>query len=639
MVIGKIQKFEIWRVLIMLLFLGVVSFVSTETPKAQEVREIAINSNFDYDTVENFGVLNRDDQPTSRELVLPKQKVELKYFPYEPDQLDYFSLESLSILNTASLESQFFNQTTIDLEVSPSLFDQARPFLESFKLYTLPEVAEALLDHYRQHPKFVWITDGFENDKAFDALEILSNADKYGLNPKHYEITIPKSSNQDQPEQNKLQNQIKFEMVLSAKVLTYVLDGTRGRINPNVISIYHDLPRHKVDLSRILSNILSADTDDFVSYYLQSIHPNNRYFNDLVEELERLRDSPEIERVEIGPETLIKPGKIHVELPNVIAAIQMKASNQLLNKHADTLNSYQGSVIYTGPLIEFVRDFQAEAELEVDGIVGKNTIQALHIESNTGKIEKVKFAMERIRWLPRNLGSKRVFVNQAAFSASYFENNVEKLKTRTVVGTKENQTYFFYDQIERVEYNPTWGVPKSIVINEMAPSLIEDPNHLADGDYVITSLDGQPLDVSMVDWQSVATKQSLVRIRQRPGVTNALGKLKIMFPNSHAIYMHDTPEKNLFNRRIRAFSHGCIRLQDPRGMAAAVLNTDTNHIDKQINRGLTRSEQVTSEIPVFVTYFTAWPKEDGEIGYYTDIYDRDDYLRTAEIKTNLVRIH
>ena len=156
---------------------------------------------------------------------------------------------------------------------------------------------------------------------------------------------------------------------------------------------------------------------------------------------------------------------------------------------------------------------------------------------------------------------------------------------------------------------------------------------------VITSLDGQPLDVSMVDWQSVATKQSLVRIRQRPGVTNALGKLKIMFPNSHAIYMHDTPEKNLFNRRIRAFSHGCIRLQDPRGMAAAVLNTDTNHIDKQINRGLTRSEQVTSEIPVFVTYFTAWPKEDGEIGYYTDIYDRDDYLRTAEIKTNLVRIH
>ena len=210
MVIGKIQKFEIWRVLIMLLFLGVVSFVSTETPKAQEVREIAINSNFDYDTVENFGVLNRDDQPTSRELVLPKQKVELKYFPYEPDQLDYFSLESLSILNTASLESQFFNQTTIDLEVSPSLFDQARPFLESFKLYTLPEVAEALLDHYRQHPKFVWITDGFENDKAFDALEILSNADKYGLNPKHYEITIPKSSNQDQPEQNKLQNQIKF---------------------------------------------------------------------------------------------------------------------------------------------------------------------------------------------------------------------------------------------------------------------------------------------------------------------------------------------------------------------------------------------------------------------------------------------
>ena len=639
MVIGKIQKCEIWRVLLVLLLFGVVTFVSTETPKAQGIEKIAINSDFDYDSVENFGTLNRDDQPATLKPVLPKQKVDLKYFPYEPDQLDYYSLESLSILNTASLENQFSNQTTIDSDVFPSLFDQARPFLGSFKLYTLPEVAEALLNHYKKHPEFVWITDGLENDKAFDALEVLSNADKYGLNPKHYEIVIPKNSNDDQAERNQLQNQIEFEMVLSAKVLTYVLDGTRGRINPNIISIYHDLPRHKVDLSRILLNILSADTNDFVSYYLQSIHPNNRYFNDLVEELEKLRNSPEIEQVEIAPETLIKPGKIHIELPNVIAAIQKKASSQLLNKHADTLNSYQGSVIYTGPLIEFVSDFQTEAELEVDGIVGKNTIQALHIESNTEKIEKVKFAMERIRWLPRNLGAKRVFINQAAFSASYFEDNIEKLKTRTVVGTKDNQTYFFYDQIERVEYNPTWGVPKSIVVNEMAPSLIEDPNHLADGDYVITSLDGQTLDVSAVDWQSVASKQSLVRIRQRPGTTNALGKLKIMFPNSHAIYMHDTPEKKLFNRRIRAFSHGCVRLQDPRGMAAAVLNTDINHIDKQINRGLTRSEQVTSEIPVFVTYFTAWPKEDGEIGYYTDIYDRDDYLRTAEVKTNLARIH
>ena len=637
MVHGKMKEIEIGRGFAISVLFGVVLTVFTGYSIAQEAGDIVINSDFDYDTLENFGVLNRDNEPKIKKPVLPLPKVELKYFPYEPDQLDYYSLNSLFI-EPASLENQIPLKNSTDSEYSQSLFDQARPFLASFKLFTLPEVAKALNSHYQQNPEFIWFTDGLENNKALEAIEVLSNADKYGLNPRHYEISITKSFNKSNETRDKLQNQIEFEMILSAKVLTYVLDGTRGRINPNIISVYHDLPRHKVDLSPILLNISTSTEVDFVTHYLQSIHPNNRYFNRFVEELAKLREAPEVEQITIAQDTLIKPGKLHVELPNVIVAIQKKASQQLLKNHEETLNSYQGSVIYTGPLIELVRDFQTEAELEVDGIIGKNTIQALHIESNTEKIEKVKFAMERIRWLPRNLGAKRVFINQAAFSASYYEDNIEKLKTRTVVGTKENQTNFFYDQIERVEYNPTWGVPKSIVVNEMAPSLLEDPNHLANGNYVITSLDGQTLDVSSVDWQSVASKQSLVRIRQRPGSTNALGKLKIMFPNSHAIYMHDTPEKKLFNRRIRAFSHGCVRLQDPRKMAAAVLNTNTDHIDKQINRGLTRSEQVAGEIPVYVTYFSAWPKENGEMGYYTDVYDRDDYLRTAEVKTNLARI-
>ena len=638
MVTRKNKLLGVWRGLLYPLLFGMSFLVVVDIPEAQEDTEVAINSDFDYDAIDNIGILHRDDQPATSVPKLPKQKIETNYFDYTPDKLDYHSLASLSTLTTAAFEDQFTTESIVNSDGITPLFDQARPFLESFELYALPEVAEALINHYQQHPEFVWITNGIVNEKAFEAMDILSTADEFGLNPNHYEITLPKISTENLQERNILQNLIEFEMVLSSKVLTYVLDGTRGRINPNLISSYHDLPRHEVDLSHILTNISTADKSDFVGHYLESIHPNNRYFNYLVVELKNLRKLPEIEQIVIASDTLIKPGKIHVELPNVIAAIQLKASTQLLNKHKKTLDLYESSVIYTAPLIELVRDFQTEAELEVDGIVGKNTVQALHFESVTEKIEKVKFAMERLRWLPRNLGTKRVFINQAAFNVSYFEENIEKLNMRTVVGTKENQTNFFYDQIERVEYNPTWGVPKSIVVKEMAPSLIEDPTHLDDGNYEITSLDGQPLQVDMVDWHSVATKKSLVRIRQRPGSSNALGKLKILFPNTHAIYMHDTPEKKLFNRRIRAFSHGCIRLQDPRGMAAAVLNTNINHIDKQIARGLTTSEKVAGELPVYVTYFSAWPRENGEIGYYTDIYDRDDFLRTAEVKTNLARI-
>ncbi len=579
--------------------------------------------------------LRRHQQRQRTRVHAPKISVKTtRYYNYKAEKPRLIALNSLSKVETASAD---------DLAApiaGTSPFDEARPFLADLKLRALPEVGEALKAHYQQYPHLVWISDGRINAKARNALVALSSADEYGLDPADYDVVLPARSNiqsetGDLNEDDlRLRNLVEFEMTLSAKVLTYVLDATRGRINPNKISGYHDLPQHKVDLAGALSVV--SETDD-VKTYLAGVNPNNAQFRTLTEELARLKDADESTRIEIAEGTLIKPGMLHEELPDVITAILRKGSDELKEKHAAAFAGYLGGTDYSPPLVDLVRDFQQENGLTPDGIVGKNSIRVMVDMTNAEKIEKVQLAMERLRWLPRQLGPRRVFINQPAFRAAYFENDQEKLNMRVVVGKKANQTNFFYDEIETVEYNPYWGVPRSIIVKEMLPKLYADPSYLDRNNYEVTTAGGRHVLSRNVDWYAMAARNAPVNIRQRPGKGNALGELKILFPNKHAIYMHDTPSKSLFQKDVRAFSHGCIRLQDPRAMAAAVLGTDTNYIASQIALGKNKAEEVPGNIPVYVSYFTAWPKADQTVGYHADIYSRDTYLKKAIAATAKAR--
>jgi len=249
----------------------------------------------------------------------------------------------------------------------------------------------------------------------------------------------------------------------------------------------------------------------------------------------------------------------------------------------------------------------------------------------------VRLAMERLRWHPRNLGSRHVFINQPAYRARYIHNGEEKLSMRAIVGKRSNQTTFFHDMIDRVEYNPYWGVPQSIIVNEMLPKLRANPGYLDEQGYEVTTQSGRRISSSSVDWRTVGGGVVPFNVRQYPGARNALGELKILFPNKHAIYMHDTPSRSLFKRERRALSHGCVRLQDPRGMAAAVLGTTVSHVSSKINIGKNNAEKLKSKIPVYVAYFTAWPNKDGEVEYFTDIYGRDKHLLKAITKVTAMR--
>jgi murein L,D-transpeptidase YcbB/YkuD len=244
-------------------------------------------------------------------------------------------------------------------------------------------------------------------------------------------------------------------------------------------------------------------------------------------------------------------------------------------------------------------------------------------------------ALEELRWLPSDLGSPRVFINQPAFTASYIDNGEEKLKTRAVVGRVTNQTAFFYDQIKQVDFHPYWGVPQSIIVNEMLPRLRNDPGYLDRAGYEVTDARGKRIPSSAVNWGAYGANIPY-NVRQQPSEANALGELKILFPNKHAIYMHDTPQKSFFKQDMRALSHGCVRLQDPRGMAAAVLGTSVDYIAEKLKHGHS-TEDVTRKIPVYVAYFTAWPDMSGKVEYFNDVYDRDSRLKQALDATEAVR--
>ncbi len=571
-----------------------------------------------------------------------------RYYTYKPDRFLAISLKPLAAVETAMAEPAddydavlSDGNTATPVPLSP--FDKARPYLSGFKIRTLKSVGQTLLAYYKENPGFLWITGGHINGKAREALAEFEQAGDYGLVPADYRVKLPDagravaldSSSTLDAEAERLKRLIQFEMTLSAHILTYVLDATRGRINPNRLSGYHDFTRKKVDLAAALKDIAASNN---IAAYLESRHPDNAIFRALSAELKRLQGSEEEKTIEIADGTLLKPGGKSPELVNIVAAIRLRGSEKLKAKHAGTLAAYDGGEIYTPELVALVRDLQREKKLRPDGIIGRRTIRALvKVNGRKARMSKIRLAMERLRWLPRRLGDRYVIINQPAFTASFVNQGRKSLSMRVVIGKKSNQTYFFTDRIETVEYNPYWGVPLSIIVNEMLPKLNADPSYLDRIGYEVTTVSGKRVSSSSVDWYSVASRKLPINVRQLPGRRNALGQLKILFPNKHAIYMHDTPAKSLFKRERRAFSHGCVRLQDPRAMAAAVLGTDKNYIAERIAGGKNDSDPVTDNIPVYVAYFTAWPEGSGSIGYFEDVYDRDKYLTRAMNRTTKYR--
>ena len=511
-------------------------------------------------------------------------------------------------------------------------FREATRYLGELSLMSRKGVIEAMTAHYTQNPEFLWVdAKGQPNWAARSVITFMEKADAYGLNASDYLVRQPEPADDLE---TKLRRAMVFEMSLTAAALLYMADAKHGRIDPNRISGYHDFPANKPKFSDLMADLI----DEKVAIVaLSKAHPQDPAFTHMKAELAELRKaSAPTDSIRIKKGTFLKPGQSSDQLPVIVAAIKKRGSKDLLTVHAATLESYAGDHLYTEDLVALVRGFQREQKLGPDGIVGRNTIAKLTGVSPESKIDSVLLAMERLRWHPTRLGKTHVFINQPAYRASYIQGGQPKLSMRAIVGKKSNQTSFFHDEIETVVFNPYWGIPRSILVNEYLPKLRSNPFYLDERGYELTDSRGVQIASSSVDWWSVGDRPPF-DVRQPPGPKNALGEVKILFPNKHAIYMHDTPSRNLFKRSSRALSHGCVRLHKPKEMAAAVLGSSVNYVQSQIDAGQNKRQAVKNKIPVYVAYFTAWPAADGEMKYYPDIYGRDRALSKALTITRKVR--
>lgn len=494
-------------------------------------------------------------------------------------------------------------------------------------------LAEAIVTFYATEQTLLW-SDGVNvSARAEEVMALFERAEEDGLLPEEYAVKAPALEFDAAQKDQRIREMAVFEVALTARALRYALDAGEGRVIANRLSGFHDLPRNRIKPELVLKALENAVDPAQV---LAGFHPHNSYYDKLKSQLAEMKpDSGKVSRV--PADTLIKPGQSNAELPKILALITQKAPAGYLNSYQDVFDRHKDGTLYDPELVAAVKDYQKLMGKVPDGVIGRATIAALQGETPSVKRERILYAMERLRWLPRDFGQRYVFVNQPAYRAQYFDQGKEQVAMDVVVGSPRNQTHFFYDTISTVVFNPSWGVPRSIVMNEMMPRILADSSYLDRNNYEVHA-GGKRVSSSSVNWSAVAQGKAHVGVRQKPGPKNALGELKILFPNSHDIYLHDTPSKAAFKRDMRAVSHGCIRLADPRAMASAVMGTEEERLTKYFGKN-ERGIKVPSGVPIYLTYFTAWPDEaSGKIRYYDDVYARDEGLAKAFRKIEQSRV-
>jgi murein L,D-transpeptidase YcbB/YkuD len=266
--------------------------------------------------------------------------------------------------------------------------------------------------------------------------------------------------------------------------------------------------------------------------------------------------------------------------------------------------------LYDDALASAVKAFQARSGLASDGVIGPNTLRAMNYPLSE-RIAIIEANLERMRWLYNELPSDYLFVDVAGFRLELVRDGVVRWTTPVIIGKSEAQTPMFRDEMEHLVFNPPWYVPKSI----------QQKMGKVDSRYqVIDRRTGR--EVSGVD----ASDSTRYRLVEPPGPRNALGRVKFMFPNGHAIYLHDTPSRSLFRSTQRAYSHGCVRVKEPLTLAEHVLNRpgwDQGAINRLLDRGKTRYIYLEDPLPVLLYYLTAVADDKGRVGFRRDVYDRD----------------
>jgi murein L,D-transpeptidase YcbB/YkuD len=453
----------------------------------------------------------------------------------------------------------------------------------------------------------VWSQDGIASTRAKSAMEYLAHADQAGLDPDDYPTPVFKSDmSADQLAE--------AELKLTQSALTFARHAQVGRISWTRVSSDISFKEEAPDPAQVLAKLAGSDDAGKV---LDAYNPPNPEFKALREKLADLRkggnDEPKVDAKPAAPQVRIAEGKIlrpGMKDERVVA----------LRKRLDIAGD-KNSPVYDDKVMEAVKAFQMSADLGSDGMLGPNTVRALNglkvaeskHRSLQNKIDTVLVNMERWRWYPRDLGDLHVIVNIPDFSLSLYDHGKLYWHTRIVAGKPgKTATPLTTAEMKFITVNPTWNVPPSIIENEYLPALQQDPDAL---ERIGLKLEQNP--------------DGTVRIYQPPGAGNALGRIRFNFPNKFLVYQHDTPDKYLFARDKRAYSHGCMRVQNPETYATKLLSLvepNEHYNEARIEKMYGNSEiNINFKKPVWVhlTYQTAFVDADGKLQFRDDLYGRD----------------
>ncbi len=391
---------------------------------------------------------------------------------------------------------------------------------------------------------------------------------------------------------------LQAELLLTGQFFQYAAKVYKGSdIDAEQLGWY--IPRKKIDLTALLDSSLKSKITETDQYA-----PLNSQYKKLQEYLAKYFA---LEKQSLA-DTIAYVSKPLKQKDSSLAIIPIKQRLQLLGDMLET----DSSAVFDSTLFTAAKHFQRRMGLSIDGVIGNRMIAELNIPVSK-RIRQLLVNMERVRWMPAEKDTNYILVNIPEYKMHVYDSGRQVFDMNVIVGTAANNTVIFNGNLKYVVFSPYWNVPESIVKKEIMPSMQRNKNYLAKSNMEITGYSGKtPI------------------VRQKPGPANSLGLVKFLFPNNYNIYFHDTPNRELFSLSSRSFSHGCIRLGEPKKFAEYLLRNDNSWTSGKIDTAMHLAKEkwvpIKKSIPVFIVYFTAWVDNDGQLNFRKDIYKHDEKM-------------
>jgi murein L,D-transpeptidase YcbB/YkuD len=459
----------------------------------------------------------------------------------------------------------------------------------------------------------------------------INRADQEGLRPDDYHraniVSLVKEIDRKQAVGETVDAQIwvDLDLLLTDAFMLYSSHLFAGRVNPETIHSDWVVVNPTADLTDILGSALNSNQ---IARALRDLQPLHSGYFGLKQSLARYRN---IAKKDDRPS--VSPG---INLHKGDTGISVQRLHERLVILGDLEDTEKDPVDFFDEATELaVMGFQKRHGLKSDGMVGPRTLEMLNIPIQQ-RARQIELNMERWRWIPRDLGDRYILVNIAGFKLSVIENLHRMLEMRVVVGRPYRRTPVFSAKMTYMVINPYWNIPASLVFKDLLPKIQKNDNYLAQKGIKVFkdwSKGAPEIDPETVDWKKIERQNFPYKLRQDPGPRNALGRIKFIFPNKFAVYLHDTPQRSHFNETHRDFSSGCIRTEKPVDLARYLVRDDHQWSEEQLSATIEAGERTVIEvqrpISVHLQYWTAWVDENGRLNFRNDIYDRDRLLDQA----------